>query len=178
MPDAFAEVLPLLHAVEHRRLLPDRAPRTHRVVPDHAREHERDGELDRLGPERVPDDDQKRRDERRMRARHAAGPEHSLVPVPRADSLRDDFRHLAEQPDDRGNKERVETEEGHRSMVPPARNGQWLLGGAVPEGRTVRYPLEADPLNPIRQVGRTNEHLCNTPVAVQFVPHFGLQRRL
>ena len=117
MPHPLAEVLPVLEPVEDRGLLPDRAARAHGVVPDDHGEGESNGELDRLRAGLSPDDDQERRDKRRMRTRHPAGTEDAVVPIARADSLRDDLRQLTQEADDERNQEGVEAEEGHGRRV-------------------------------------------------------------
>ena len=117
MSHTLREVLPFLQPIEDGRLLPDRAARVHRVVPDDAGEDEGDREFHRLGPRLLPHDNEQRRHERRVRAGHSAGAENPLVPAAGADAFLRDLRDFAQNPHDEGDQEGIEAEEGHGIVV-------------------------------------------------------------
>src|SRR3989338_5678164 len=111
----------ILQLVQCFCLLPYCPSYTHRVVPDDAGEDERHGELHGLKPQLVPDNDEERRDECRMRAWETARPKECQMPFARADILHKHLYDLAEDHHQERNEKEVVVEgvadELHGGMI-------------------------------------------------------------
>lgn len=104
-------MLEMLERIQDLRLIPDCLPGAYCIVPDEACEDERDRELDRMEPRSPPDDDEERRDEGAVTARHAARTEETFMPCTALDAFRKYLEKLCGKTDDERDHEDVGVDE-------------------------------------------------------------------
>ena len=111
MAQRLFEPVKVLQNIEDPRLLAQNRPHADGVVPDNAGKHDRDGEFHGIIAHFVPDDNQKGRDERGVRARHTALLKEMTMPGTGPDFFHDVLRDFRKQENDERNEKEIGAEE-------------------------------------------------------------------